>query len=505
MTLDATATRASGANPVVAPCGEDERAFVLAAYGLDALQDDPELSAIAHFAAQLCNAPTGVVTMVESERQRFIARAGIDERETPRAVSFCAHAMLGSEPMVVVDARSDPRFADNGLVKGPPHIRFYAGAPLVSGEGVPLGALAVIDSEPRPGGLTELQRQGLETMAQAVMCRLSALRAERESQARAFESARAMREIADLVPGVVWSADSAGKFDYFNVRWELTTGAPPPTDLSDWRHTVHADDTERTLAAWQTSFGGGKPFESEYRLKQADGSWRWTLARALPVHDRQGEVIRWYGTLTDVDDGHRQSENRDLLARELSHRIKNIFAVIAGLVSLRARQAPEAAEFAQGLVGTIHALGRAHDYVRPMEGVKGDNLRGLLTELMAPYDDGNGRVAIVGDDCPIGPRAATPLALAFHELATNSAKYGALSVEGGSVRIEIDCPDGGTVAHIHWREKDGPSATDPGDEGFGSRLMKSAIEGQLSGKLERRFEAGGLEVDLSVPFASMHR
>jgi PAS domain S-box-containing protein len=482
---------------------EGERASVLAAFGYDALFDDAELTQIAEFAARLCDAPVALVSMVEAERQRFLVRSGFDALETPRSQSFCAYAMLGAEPMVVPDATQDSRFRDNPLVTGPPHIRFYAGAPLVSEDGVPLGALCVIDPVARPGGLGPLQLQGLKVLARAVMGRLEARRTDRARYRRASESARAMREIADMVPSVVWAADGEGNFEYFNSRWSVITGCAPPVSASDWRPLIHPDDVDRTFAKWEKSISRSEPFECEYRLKQADGSWRWTLSRALPVHDSAGRVTRWHGTLTDIDEGHRRSENRDLLARELSHRIKNIFAVVAGLVSLRARRAPEAAQFARELIDTIGALGRAHDFVRPMEGIKGDNLRGLLTELMAPYADDNERITITGDDCAIGPRAATPLALTFHELATNSAKYGALAVDGGSISIAVDCPDAGERARIEWREHGGPMGQNPGEEGFGSRLMRSSIEGQLGGKIERRFLDSGLEVDLTIPLAAI--
>ena len=502
MNQDGTLPRATA--PVAAvPCSEDERAVVLAAYGVDSLEDDPELVSVVNFAAKLCGAPVAVLSMVEGERQRFLARFGLDDRETPRSQSFCAHTMLEPAPMIVADATGDARFRNNELVTGALNIRFYAGVPLVSSEGVPLGALAVIDTQPRPEGLTELQLEGLQVLAESVMCRMAAHRHQLAATTRASESARAMREIADMVPGIVWSADHEGKFDYFNSRWRHTTGADHPATMTDWGPHVHAEDTERTRDAWQSSIADGKPFECEYRLKQVDGTWRWTLARALPVVDGQGQVTRWYGTLTDIDEGHRRSENRDLLARELSHRIKNIFAVVAGLISLRARRRPEAADFAQELIDTIRALGRAHDFVRPMEGMKGDSLLGLLKELMAPYADAPGRVEISGDDCVIGPRAATPLALTFHELATNSAKYGALSDADGSVTITIECGHDVQSAAVRWRERGGPNAQQPAEEGFGSRLLKSSIEGQLGGTLERRFADGGLEVDLVIPRAAI--
>ena len=118
--------------------------------------------------AYLSDAPRGLVWWVARPRQFFPGKTGLEDDETPREVSFCQHAMLGTEIMVVPDATRDDRFADNALVTGDPNIRFYAGAPLVSAEGVPLGALCIIDSAPR-AGMTDLQRQGLTVLADGVM------------------------------------------------------------------------------------------------------------------------------------------------------------------------------------------------------------------------------------------------------------------------------------------------------------------------------------------------
>lgn len=485
-------------------CTEDARLSILAAHGPEAIDaaGDPELSEIAAFAAKLCDTPVAFVTLVLADAQQFVGRSGSDMAEPPRSASFCIHGLERAEPLVIPDASRDPEFADSPLVLGDPYIRFYASAPLISHEGAPLGTLCVIDPLPREQGLSDLQREGLQVLARAAMRRLGALRQQREAVEQITEHARTMREIANLVPAIIWSADRDGRFDYYNSRWQEATGLPQPENANAWISVVHPDDTESAVTAWTGSFAEGRPFESEFRLKQADGTWRWMMSRALPFHEAEGAVGRWYGTLTDIDDSHRRSENRDLLARELSHRIKNIFAVVAGLVSLRARRRPEAAAFADELNGAIRALGRAHDFVRPLEGVKGTNLIGLLTELMAPYADGTGRIALTGKDCAIGVRAATPLALTFHELATNAVKYGSLSVEGGSVAIEIDDAKDAALARITWRESGGPAAH-LGEEGFGSRLIKSAIEGQLGGRIERRFASGGLEIDLEIPLASI--
>jgi len=132
------------------------------------LRESGQLDRITDFAAKLFDAPIALVSLVERERQFFPGKTGLDADETPREVSFCQHAMLGTEIMVVPDATQDARFADNALVTGDPDIRFYAGAPLVSAEGVPLGALCVIDRMPREG-MTDLQRQGLTVLADNVM------------------------------------------------------------------------------------------------------------------------------------------------------------------------------------------------------------------------------------------------------------------------------------------------------------------------------------------------
>lgn len=132
------------------------------------LRESGQLDRITDFAAKLFDAPIALVSLVERERQFFPGKTGLDADETPREMSFCQHAMLGTEIMMVPDATKDARFAGNALVTGDPDIRFYAGAPLVSADGVPLGALCVIDRQPR-AGMTDLQRQGLTVLAEGVM------------------------------------------------------------------------------------------------------------------------------------------------------------------------------------------------------------------------------------------------------------------------------------------------------------------------------------------------
>ena len=476
----------------VAIC-EADRLQTLALYGLADLEDDPELQRITQFAKTLCDTPMALVSLVEEDRQWFAARTGIEARETPRSVSFCAHAMLRDDIYQIYDASTDPRFADNALVTGEPHIRFYAGAPLVSDEGVPLGSLCVIDTKPRHDGLTEFQHDGLKVLATAVMRRLTSRRQDVAAADDRLRMRQQMNEVSDLIPDLAWSANANGEVEYRNRRFLDYIG---DTDFESIAY-IADEDRERVLAAWDEAVRTGSDYETEYRFRRHDGEYRWMLARALPLRRADGSVERWFGTLTDIDEAHRISHAREVLARELSHRIKNIFAVISGLTAMTFRRHPDLGEVGDELIEKIRALGRAHDFVRPEEDMGESNLHGLLRQLFEPYSaNGESRVRVSGDDLPVMARAATPLALVFHELATNSAKYGCLSTDDDTVDVSI-AHAGDTVA-IEWREDDVPQP-DEAPVGFGSQLLTMSIEGQLRGKIVREWVNDGLTVRLMVP------
>lgn len=503
MKLQDSSTNAGMPAPASQFSDDAARLRVLDSFEPDALEDDPELAKIVRFAARLCEVPVSQVTLVEEVRQRFLVREGIEERETPREFSFCAHSLGSATMLEVCDTTSDERFTANPLVTGWPEVRFYAGQPLVSDEGASLGTICVVDLKPRPDGLSELQREGMAVLAQAVMRRLNARRAGIRAQKVIEEREARLRRMIEGVPQIAWSADADGNFDYFNQRWQQTTGAEPPQSIDDWRPFIYPDDHETAFGAWDIALAEHEQFEAQYRLLQADGSWGWVLGRACPVASDESEARRWFGTITDIDEVHRVSESRDLLSRELAHRIKNIFSVVIGLAMLKARAAPENLVFAEELTSALRSLASAHEFVRVSGAPVEENLHALLASLFKPYCAPNGasRVRISGADCAIIARAATPLALVFHELATNSAKYGALSQAGGHVDMSIDERADGFA--ILWREQGGPPVDDTGKRGFGSRLVEMAVTGQLQGSWERRFETAGLVVELVVPKAAL--
>ncbi|WP_426955848.1 sensor histidine kinase [Muricoccus radiodurans] len=331
------------------------------------------------------------------------------------------------------------------------------------------------------------------------------------SEAALRESEARFRKIADTMPQVVWSTLPDGHHDYYNRRWyELTGTTPGTTDGEGWAGLFHPDDQPLAWERWRHALATGEPYEVEYRLRMADGSWRWFLGRALPVRDAQGRIERWFGTCTDIHDIRRAAEEREILSHELSHRIKNIFSVTSSLISLSARGHPEAADFAEELRGRITALGRAHEFARPHSedsrpGLGRTTLFGFLHDLLSPYATRKEeRVSIQGDDCIFDDAAATPLALLFHELATNAAKYGALSNPAGRVAITVRREDEEIV--LSWQERGGPPVPGPpGREGFGTKLAMISVQGQLGGKVSRRWPPEGLELETRLSADALNR
>lgn len=336
------------------------------------------------------------------------------------------------------------------------------------------------------------------------------------TERKAFEAALAaseagFRTLADTMPQMVWSTRPDGHHDYYNARWYDFTGmAEGTTDGAGWNGMFHPDDRERAWNLWHHCLATGEPYQIEYRLRHHSGEYRWTLGRALPIRNKAGDIIRWFGTCTDIHETKLVAEEREVVAHELSHRIKNIFSVLNGIIGLSARSYPDLKPLADELRQRIVAMGKAHDFVRPHSAASrpianNSSLQALVTLLLAPHVGADaGRFAFEGDDAIIDDAAATPLALLIHELATNAAKYGALASPGG--RVVLSSAESGDDYRLVWKETGGrPLEGDPQAEGFGSRLVKLSVEGQLGGKLERNWQRDGLEVSIVVPKSQLSR
>ena len=184
---------------IPAPLPPDEPARLEALRRYHVLDTPPEqcFDDLTKLAAYICKTPIALVTLVDAERQWFKARVGIDICETQRNISFCAHAILGREPLVIPDARQDQRFASNPLVSGPPNLRFYAGAPLITREGHALGTLCVADPEPHE--LSRGQREALQSLARQAAAQLELRRSVLELEQALAEGERTERLLRKTV------------------------------------------------------------------------------------------------------------------------------------------------------------------------------------------------------------------------------------------------------------------------------------------------------------------
>jgi PAS domain S-box-containing protein len=329
--------------------------------------------------------------------------------------------------------------------------------------------------------------------------------AQVEANAALAESEARFRTLAETVPQIIWSSDGDGQHDYFSSRWYEFTGQDPAAPDNDiWKDLIHPDDRKRVFEVWDRARATGARYDIEYRFRHHSGVYRWLLVMAMPQMDANGRISRWFGTSTDIHESKLIGAEREIIAHELNHRIKNLFAVFSALINLSARSAHDIKSYAADLTGRIAALDKAHDFVRPTSGLlPAQTLHALLKSLLSPYAaTQTSRLSFEGQDIVLGEGAAASFALVFHELATNAAKHGALSVPAGHVRFKTRLEAGRLKAT--WKET-GTTATDepPASGGFGSKLLALMVEGQMQGRVSRYWEADGLRVEIDIPASSV--
>ena len=276
---------------------------------------------------------------------------------------------------------------------------------------------------------------------------------------------------------------------------------------------VHPDDREEMqarIAAAASPESDGK-YDNQYRAVLPDGKLRWFRSHGQALHVSEGgarRAVSLYGVISDVTEHHALEEAQKLLTRELNHRVKNLFAIANGMVSMTARTAKDPKDMATALRGRLSALSRAHELVQPVSATdtgSGHDVEfaRLIEAVLEPYrQSSQNRIVIEGPSVAVGSNTTTSLALVLHELATNAAKYGCLSCAEGELTIRWTLE--GEDVDLLWTESGGPTIDSPPTfEGFGSQLSQRSIAGQLGGTLEREWRPEGLRVHMILPLSRL--
>jgi two-component sensor histidine kinase len=545
-----------GMTPAPEVARDPDRLAALDEYDILDTVPEAEFDDLVTLACHLCAAPIGLISFVDRDRQWFKARHNFALPETDLGHSVCAHAVARGELLVIEDLAADPRTCTNPLVIDEPAVRFYAGAPLITPAGQVLGTICVIDHQPRPGGLRTDQAEDLVRLARQVMGLLemrrvllrrsrAVLGARRDSlvlreRLRASEAeiderrSSERRQEALIAIGDALHASGSREASITAASRLLVetlgtaragvglrpVGADHLDIIADWvrpglqslvgRHKLCALRGAGGLRPGRISVrrnaaaeaGGAQiaiglreqePLEGVLFV-QSDGPRDWSRAEMLfvqSVADRLSVSLAKRAALA----------KRELLARELEHRMKNTLSVVQALAAQTLRGLDDRGALDR-LMRRLQALGKAHE-VLLQESWSSAPIRPLVEASLALHGM-DGRFEIAGPEMMLSPRATLSTSLLLHELGTNACKYGALSVPTGQVSVvwHIERPDDGDpVFVLGWCERGGPPARAPQHNGFGSRLIRAGLVGIGGGTLD--YAPEGLTASFTAPVAAM--
>ncbi|QFU17250.1 sensor histidine kinase [Microvirga thermotolerans] len=278
--------------------------------------------------------------------------------------------------------------------------------------------------------------------------------------------------------------------------------AEAPRRRGDFRRHVHPEDQELISRSMTEAVETGNTADYEFRAIHPDGTVRWMYARSRVMRDSKGQPTLMIGACLDITERKRAQERQALLVQELNHRVKNTLSVVQSLALHTRRGSGDPETYHRTFEARLLALSATHN-ILTRELWESASLEDILDAEMIPFGglDQN-RVRASGEPVRLKPQQALCFGLALHELATNAAKYGALSVPHGRLDISWRAePDeaGRTRLAVDWVERDGPPVEPPRRLGFGSRLIERSIRDELDGLLEMRFAPEGLRCFMSLP------
>lgn len=290
-------------------------------------------------------------------------------------------------------------------------------------------------------------------------------------------------------------------FELWGLPWSETV------TFANLSAHIHPADRDRVQAAFTATRSVPGPYEIDFRI-MVGSDIRWISARGRSA-ELDAADTPMFGIFLDVTGRKQAEEGSELLAGEMSHRVKNLLAIAAGLTQLTSRSAASIEEMTTQLTERLTSLGRAHDLIRPLPGEQGKAalLGDLMSVLLSPYEDSgafSGRIRVAVPRMGVGETTATTLAMVVHELATNSVKHGALSAPAGT--LDVSGRSENDVVIVTWAETGGPPVLEePEMAGFGSQMIQRSIASRLAGSLTYDWQETGLVATLTMRADRMGR
>lgn len=328
--------------------------------------------------------------------------------------------------------------------------------------------------------------------------RVAARTAELEASNARLRDSEQRRSLA-LAAGQMGSWDweiASGRCDWDAVQYRIFGVEPDGFELTfdNIQSHIHPEDLSRIQGLIDERNGRDGTFQVEVRIVQPGGQTRWCLCAASMASDGNGGIARVSGVTIDITDLKDAETRRALLVKEVDHRARNALAIVQSIVRLT--KANSIGAYASTIEGRIKALATAHALLSESRW-EGADLARLIDEELAPYCNGNsGKVDISGPPVILKPESAQILALVLHELATNAAKYGALSRDSGKVKLSWQWSQGQFA--LQWEESGGPPVRAPSTKGFGTRVILASVMQQLGGTATFGWLEGGLKFSMTA-------
>ncbi|MBV8070663.1 MAG: PAS domain S-box protein [Acidobacteriaceae bacterium] len=326
----------------------------------------------------------------------------------------------------------------------------------------------------------------------------------KQDELRIKESEDRFYQLLQALPAAVYTTDAEGRITFYNEAAVEFAGRRPKLEelwCVTWRlYNADGSRLPHDECPMAVALKENRPVRgAEAIAERPDGSRRWFAPFPTPLRNSSGKLAGAINMLVDITERKDFERKQKLLIDELNHRVKNTLATVQSLVAQTARGTDEIGQFRKAVEGRILALSRAHNQLSERRWTDAE-LSQLLRSGLEPYL-AKGNVVLSGESVQIPPQLALMVSMAVHELATNAAKYGALSSAAGRINLSWGAKTNGAGPRLrlYWQEENGPPVVKPSHRGFGMRLIERGIHAELGGETRVDFAPYGLRCEIDVP------